>query len=76
VAQPVGEANRRPVQPKFQSEGGWRWQFQFALCSGVVQLLIVGSYGLWKLGTGIAYLVRPQSDHKSIPDIDQPDILE
>jgi hypothetical protein len=32
-------------------------------------LVIVGLYGCWKLLNGIIYLVRPQSEHKSIPDI-------
>jgi hypothetical protein len=38
--------------------------------------IIIGSpvvaafYGLWKLMKGIIYLVRPQSEHESIPDID------
>ena len=48
--------------------------------SGIAKLqalaLMAGGYGLWKLWTGIVYLVRPQSEHKSIPDIDQSDILE
>jgi hypothetical protein len=48
--------------------------------SGIVKLLalvlMAGCYGLWKLWTGISYLVRPQSEHKSIPDIDQSDVLE
>ena len=39
-------------------------------------VLMAGCYGLWKLWTGIVYLIRPQSEHKSIPDIDQSDILE
>jgi hypothetical protein len=34
--------------------------------SGVV--LLAGLYGLWKLVKGVIYLVRPQSEHKSIPD--------
>jgi len=50
------------------------------LGSGFVKLsaliLMAGCYGLWKLVRGIAYLVRPQSEHKSIPDIEQSDILE
>jgi uncharacterized membrane protein len=47
---------------------------------GIVKLLalvlMAGGYGLWKLWTGIVYLVRPQSEHKSIPDINQSHILE
>jgi hypothetical protein len=39
-------------------------------------VLMAGGYGLWKLWAGIVYLVRPQSEHKSIPDIDPSDILE
>jgi len=38
-------------------------------------VLVVGCYGLWKLVVGIVYLVRPQSEHKSIPDIEQSDLL-
>ncbi|HXD00599.1 MAG TPA: hypothetical protein VN048_14760 [Verrucomicrobiae bacterium] len=33
-------------------------------------LAIAGVYGLWKLMKGIIYLIRPQSEHESIPDID------
>jgi len=39
-------------------------------------VLMAACYGLWKVWTGIVYLIRPQSEHKSIPDIDQSDILE
>ena len=34
---------------------------------GVV--VLAGFYGIWKLVNGIIYLVRPQSEHESIPDI-------
>ena len=34
-------------------------------------LVVAGTYGLWKLLNGIVYLVRPQSEHKSIPDIEE-----
>jgi len=48
--------------------------------SGIVKalalVLLVGCYGLWKLVNGIIYLVRPQSEHKSIPDIIESDIIE
>ena len=44
--------------------GGW-------LNSGSVKLdallLLVGGYGVWKIGRGLIYLVRPRSEHKSIP---------
>jgi hypothetical protein len=30
---------------------------------------IGGFYGCWKLMDGITYLVRPESEHKTIPDI-------
>jgi hypothetical protein len=32
-------------------------------------ILLAGLYGLWKLVNGIIYLVRPQSEHESIPDL-------
>lgn len=48
--------------------------------SGIVRALAVavmaGIYGLWKLVKGIVYLVRPQSEHRSIPDIAQFDLIE
>jgi hypothetical protein len=39
-------------------------------------VLLAGVYGLWKLAKGVLYLVRPQSEHKSIPDIEQSDLIE
>jgi hypothetical protein len=58
----------------------WIAMPQASATSGVVMGLAVvfmaGCFGLWKLWTGIVYLVRPQSEHKSIPDIEQSDILE
>jgi hypothetical protein len=39
-------------------------------------VLLAGVYGLSKLVKGITYLVRPQSEHKSIPDIEQSDLIE
>ena len=39
-------------------------------------VMVAGIYGLWKLAKGIIYLVRPQSEHKSIPDINQSEIME
>jgi hypothetical protein len=55
--------------------------FRFSsLSSGYVRalvfVLLVGLYGFWKLVKGIVYLVRPQFEHKSIPDIEASDILE
>jgi|SRR5215831_18286594 len=48
--------------------------------SGIVRalavVLLAGLYGFWKLIKGIVYLLRPQSEHKSIPDIEQSDLLE
>ena len=48
--------------------------------SGFIQalgvVLMAGVYGLWKLGKGVVYLIRPQSEHKSIPDIVQSDLIE
>ena len=48
--------------------------------SGIVRALAVvimaGIYGLWKLVKGIVYLVRPQSEHRSIPDIAQSNLIE
>ena len=47
---------------------------------GIIKALAVvflaGCYGLWKLVKGLVYLVRPQSEHKSISDIVQSDIIE
>jgi hypothetical protein len=39
-------------------------------------VLLAGAYGLWKLGRGIVYLVRPQSEHESIPDIINSDQID
>ena len=48
--------------------------------SGIIKalalVLLAGLYGLSKLVTGTVYLVRPQSEHKSIPDIVDSDIIE
>lgn len=48
--------------------------------SGIVQalavVLLAGLYGLWKLWKGVAYLVRPEAEHGSIPDIAQSDHIE
>jgi len=48
--------------------------------SGIIKalavVLLAGLYGLWKLVKGAIYLFRPQSEHKSIPDIIQSDIIE
>jgi hypothetical protein len=39
-------------------------------------VLLAGVYGLWKLVKGVVYLVRPQSEHRSIPDIEQSSLIE
>ena len=39
-------------------------------------VLLAGLYGLWKLMKGAVYLLRPQSEHKSISDIVQSDPIE
>ena len=48
--------------------------------SGIIRalavVLLAGFYGLWKLVKGLVYLVRPQSEHGSIPDIAQSDLIE
>jgi hypothetical protein len=48
--------------------------------SGIIRVLAIvllaGIYGFWKLIKGIVYVLRPQSEHKSIPDIEQSDLLE
>ena len=31
---------------------------------------VMGLYGIWRLAKGIFYFVRPQSEHRSIPDMD------
>ncbi len=48
--------------------------------SGIVRalavVLLAGLYGCWKLIKGLVYLLHPQSEHKSIPDIQQSDLIE
>ena len=48
--------------------------------SGIIKalavVLLAGLYGLAKLVKGIVYLVRPQSERQSIPDIVQSDLIE
>jgi hypothetical protein len=39
-------------------------------------IFLVGGYGLWRLIKGIAYLVRPQDEPGSIPDIEESDPLD
>jgi hypothetical protein len=34
-------------------------------------LILAALYGLWKLADGIFFLIRPKSEHRSIPDISQ-----
>ena len=42
-----------------------------AVIAGAVVLGVIVLYGFWKLVKGIFYLVRPQSEHKSVPDISE-----
>jgi len=66
------------------SAAGGTLYIAFPLASGIGSsfmralgiVLLAGLYGLWKLVNGVIYLVRPQSEHKSIPDIGESDILE
>jgi MFS family permease len=44
------------------------WQFTRA---AVTILVLIGFFGVWKLLRGVIYLVAPQSEHKSIPDIEE-----
>ena len=44
------------------------WQFTRA---AFTILVLIGLYGVWKLLRGVIYLVTPQSEHKSIPDIEE-----
>jgi hypothetical protein len=37
---------------------------------GLGALMLGAGYGLWKLVNGIVYLVRPQSEHQSISDLE------
>jgi hypothetical protein len=38
---------------------------------GLGILMLGAGYGLWKLVNGIIYLVRPQSEHQSISDLEE-----
>jgi hypothetical protein len=48
--------------------------------SGIIKalavVLLAGVYGSWKLVKGVVYLVRPQSEHRSIPDLYLSDLIE
>jgi hypothetical protein len=48
--------------------------------SGIIKalavVLLAGLYGLWKLLKGLAYLIRPQAEQRSIPDIEQSELIE
>jgi hypothetical protein len=46
------------------------------IIAGVIGLGAIALYGLWRVLRGIVYLLRPQFEHKSIPDINQDDSLE
>jgi hypothetical protein len=56
----------------FRSVTGFTSGINRAFGFVVVALL----FGAWKLVRGIVYLVRPQTEHKSIPDIVESDILD
>jgi hypothetical protein len=43
------------------------WQFTRA---ALTILVLIGLFGVWKLLRGVIYLVAPQSEHKSITDIE------
>ena len=38
---------------------------------GVIVLGAIALYGLWRLVKGVIYLLRPQSERKSIPDLSE-----
>jgi hypothetical protein len=48
--------------------------------SGIIKalavVLLAGLYGLWKLLKGIAHLIRPQTEQRSVPDIEQSELIE
>ena len=46
----------------------------FLKCAAVS--LVGVFYGIWRLYKGITYLVRPRSEHKSIPDIIESDVID
>ena len=46
------------------------YAFNRIIIYGLALVLMAGCYGLWKLVKGVIYLVCPQSEHKSIPDIE------
>jgi hypothetical protein len=50
--------------------------FTSSLTKALGLVVVAEVYGLWKLIKGIVYLVCPHSEHKSIPDIEQSDIIE
>jgi hypothetical protein len=41
------------------------------IIAGVIVLGAIALYGAWRLVRGVVYLVRPQSEHKSVPDISE-----
>ncbi len=43
---------------------------------GVAVVVLVGLYGLWKIGIGFVYVIWPQSVRKSVTDIGESDIFE
>ena len=40
-----------------------------SVITAVIVLGAIACYGLWKLIRGVIYVVRPQCEHKSMPDI-------
>jgi len=47
---------------------GHHWSTSSGKVLGV--LMLAGAYGLWKLTNGIIYLVHPQSEQKSISELE------
>lgn len=47
-----------------------------AIVKALAVVLMAGIYGLWKLVQGIVYLIRPQLEYRSMPDIARSDLIE
>lgn len=46
------------------------------IATALAVVLMAGLFGLWKLVKGFVCLVRPQSEHGSIPDVAQSNLIE